>query len=286
MALTDRAPLRANIELPTTHKTIINWSFQHNNIKKDSTSFFGHIHPYYEMYVYLSGNISFAVNNTIYSLRPGDIIFTAPSYYHHCIYHEDCRHEHFCLYFPNPEPILESTFKLLAQKVYLHYPEEIRERIIESLMSIYDYSENQDMKNQFALVSEVYRLMSLLCTDLLAEDSTDHPENLQNILHYIGEHYMDISTIGDLTANFYMSQSTMERLFKKYLNITPYQYLENTRMAGAVRSLLAGKSVSQSALENGYPNCSHFITIFKKYFFVTPGQYQKENRNPGESKER
>ena len=64
------------------------------NDHKDDVS---HLHDCCEVYVNLSGDVSFAIGSHVYPVAPGDVIITRPNELHHCIYHSDCRHGHYCL---------------------------------------------------------------------------------------------------------------------------------------------------------------------------------------------
>ena len=58
-----------------------------------------HIHDECEIYVNLSGDVSFIVENKIYPVKPGDIIISKPFEYHHCVYHSNKLHKHFWILF-------------------------------------------------------------------------------------------------------------------------------------------------------------------------------------------
>ena len=62
-----------------------------------------HIHDTCEVYINLSGNVSFMVENSIYSIKSGDIIVIKPYEYHHCIYNDDSVHNHYWLMFSTNE---------------------------------------------------------------------------------------------------------------------------------------------------------------------------------------
>ena len=53
-----------------------------------------HIHEECEIYLNLSGDVSFEVENKIYPISRGSVIITRPYEYHHCIYHSDACHKH------------------------------------------------------------------------------------------------------------------------------------------------------------------------------------------------
>ena len=45
-----------------------------------------HIHKECEIYINLSGNVCFEVENRLYPVSRGSVIVTRPFEYHHCIY--------------------------------------------------------------------------------------------------------------------------------------------------------------------------------------------------------
>ena len=62
-----------------------------------------HIHAECEIYINLSGDVSFEVENRIYPVSRGSVIITRPFEYHHCIYHSNRSHEHFWITFSAKE---------------------------------------------------------------------------------------------------------------------------------------------------------------------------------------
>lgn len=62
-------------------------------------AFESHIHNECEIYINLSGDVSFVVENSCYLITPGSIIITRPFEYHHCVYHSNKLHKHFWMLF-------------------------------------------------------------------------------------------------------------------------------------------------------------------------------------------
>ena len=71
-----------------------------------------HIHDKCEIYVNLSGNVSFMVEGQLYPIKRGSVIITRPLEYHHCIYHDFSPHEHFWILFScaGNEPLFNAFF--------------------------------------------------------------------------------------------------------------------------------------------------------------------------------
>ena len=73
--------------------------FSISYLKIDATSPLNHneshIHKECEVYINLSGDVSFEVENRIYPISRGSVIITRPYEYHHCIYRSNALHEYF-----------------------------------------------------------------------------------------------------------------------------------------------------------------------------------------------
>ena len=65
------------------------------NSKSPENVFNSHIHKECEIYINISGDVSFVVEGQIYPVKPGSIIITKPYEYHHCVYHSNKLHRHF-----------------------------------------------------------------------------------------------------------------------------------------------------------------------------------------------
>ena len=58
-----------------------------------------HTHSEFELYINLSGDVSFLVENNLYDLKHGDVIIARPGEYHHCVYRSDAPHKLFWILF-------------------------------------------------------------------------------------------------------------------------------------------------------------------------------------------
>lgn len=86
-----------------------------------------------------------------------------------------------------------------------------------------------------------------------------------------------ILKVDDLTDRFEMSKRTLQRLFKKYVGVSPKWVIQRYRLHEAAEKLAAGETEnwSQMALDLGYYDQSHFIRDFKQIVGKTPADYLK-----------
>ncbi|MCV2886352.1 helix-turn-helix domain-containing protein [Aestuariibacter sp. AA17] len=82
--------------------------------------------------------------------------------------------------------------------------------------------------------------------------------------------------VASLTEKLGMSKRTLERTFRKQLNITPASYLTFLRMMKA-RWLLSYHALptAEVALECGFYDQAHFTHVFSRFVSETPRRYHK-----------
>ncbi len=82
-----------------------------------------------------------------------------------------------------------------------------------------------------------------------------------------------------LYDEIHLSKSQINREFKKYFNVTPYQYLLNRRIAIAqnllTKTKLSIKEISDSLC---FSDEYHFSSLFKKKNGMSPSAYKKNNQ--------
>lgn len=96
---------------------------------------------------------------------------------------------------------------------------------------------------------------------------------IEDICTYMGEHFSERISIGDLCELTALSKATLIRYFTKEKGISPYRYLENIRLGAAKKLLEKGVSPVETAIETGFTDQSHFTNFFKDYIGLTPKQY-------------
>lgn len=241
-----------------------------------------HIHDGCEIYVNLSGNVSFIVEQNIYAIRHGDIIITKPYEYHHCIYNTTEDHNHYWITFPvGQNEALLSAFlnRENGHGNLVRLPSNRRERFLNLCECLINVKQEQSLAS-FSLFMEILRFIDDGTHQYGVSAGDDGiPSRLSDMLLYINENFASIKNINELSKRFHISLSTTERYFKTYLGITPKKYLENKRLANACQLLHQNASVMQACFDSGFSDYSHFISLFKRSYHTTPLQYRKNGES-------
>ena len=238
-----------------------------------------HTHSSFEIYFNLSGNVSFIANDKIYKISKGNMIITNPYEYHHCIFHDNHEHEHYCMNFSADKS--SDLFKQFTGKT-----KNFVSLSAASVISVENHFKallNAASDTEFDSLCHFFRIMQIIESNsenhMEFDDPDVLPDNLKKALEIINVEYRNTITVSSLASELFVSVNTLERYFKQYLNISPKEYLMRKRLSYALYLLNDFCSISAVAMQSGFSDTSSFIQHFRHAFGKTPGQYLKEIKN-------
>ena len=105
--------------------------------------------------------------------------------------------------------------------------------------------------------------------------SAKQQETIARVKSFMDDHYADDFSLADLASRAHFSPYHFLRLFTACTGIPPHLYQQQVRIRQAKSKLLQGASLSETAVETGFGDQSHFSNVFKKMVGITPGEYVK-----------
>lgn len=240
-----------------------------------------HIHEYTELFFNISSEVSFLVNNKIFPIAHGNAVLVGANDIHVCIYEKSCNQEYFCLWI---DSVAESPISTLLKEAkgdgLLCFDSKTSESLRLLLFSLWDIYEVEGMDTERAsLFLQIVTLLSK--RNAISPMDANVPEQFQRILDDINENFASLHYVSDIISNHFVSSATLDRWFRRYLHITPREFLESKKLSHAANLLAAGESVTDACLRSGFSDCSHFIRLFKKKFGETPLKYKQRSTNNG-----
>lgn len=236
-----------------------------------------HIHKECEVYINLSGDVAFSVENRLYAVNRGTVILTMPYEYHHCIYRSNALHEHYWITFSahREQEFLRLFFnreKGMGNRIDLNEAQLTQaQELLEQLMD----DHRDDLERRISLL----RFFELLQNGT-EKNSQLHRNRLPVVvtkaLKYMDEHIREELNICFLAKQCNVSVNTLERQFKSHLGATPTEMLRRKRLFASMMYLKSGTSVTEAALQSGFSDYSGYIQLFRKQFGMTPGLYKKK----------
>lgn len=133
-----------------------------------------------------------------------------------------------------------------------------------------------DIKTTVSLVLSNYkhRFIDIVRTETPIND--DIPFIIKETITYINKNISEKLEISDLAKITRWKESHFIRIFKKYVGMTPYQYILSRKIEKA-KTLISETSIPivEISYELGFLSHSNFCIAFKKYSGKTPEEYRK-----------
>lgn len=224
---------------------------------------------------------------TAFKTTPGDIWINPPESPFSHVIDEPC---YFMILAIERDVFLDScTLNTNDEALQFLNNYNVHDETIKGIMELFLLEAKSGGKNGYGYLKN---LLALLAThyiqnysnfaDLQNARSTasnfDQPQ-IDRVDVYIANNICDPITVDDLADLLYCSKFYFLREFKKFVGITPYQYLMTKRLEEAKRRLLLPKSdIASVGFDLGFNDQSHFTRSFKKQFGMTPGQFQKTTK--------
>ena len=107
------------------------------------------------------------------------------------------------------------------------------------------------------------------------EKSATYNEQVDAILSYLNNNIQYPVSIGDLSRQFYISESYICRIFKSATGTTINKYVTARRISIAKSLLAEGIGVSEVCDRCGFSDYSNFLKAFTKSVGISPKKYSQ-----------
>ena len=248
-----------------------------------------HYHPYYEFYYLLSGTRRIFINDTIYSVKKGDLIIIPKGELHRTTYIGGETHERIVMVFSDAfiDPLINTLNPDTVKKFFdvrqisippnrRDYVEELFEKIIREHNGIDQYSDSMLTVYVYELILFVFRCNENSKTAYPAGDIGD--DIISDAARFISGNFTQNFSLAQLAAKYNMSPSYFSRKFKLCTGFGYKEYLITVRTIEACRLLLnTDMSITEIAEKCGFEDSNYFGDCFKKIKGISPREYRKAN---------
>lgn len=253
-----------------------------------------HWHSSLEVIMPIENEYTVIINGTSYLVMPGEVILIPPRELHSLIAPETGSRFIF-LFDLTPMSSLKGFAgiqSLLSQAIHLtkeKYP-KIYDEVINLLIQM---RTEYFSKTEYSEVTIYSLLMNMLVkfgynfvntNDLFPNvrlyKQKEYVQKFNNLMDYIDTHYMEDINLEEIALNTGFSKYHFSRLFKQYTGYTFCDYLCYRRIKAAEELLAkADLSITEVALQTGFPSISTFNRLFKQQKKCTPSEYRSKNSN-------
>ncbi len=259
--------------------------FSHRNTWYTSETFAEklHAHDYYELTIYVTGDVEYVNENTLISASPYTVVWFKPGQMHTSRLLANSQYERYLLYFSTDffsidgknTPIINfmehsTAGALKLSEKNINELTSILKRINKALICNKSYKEL--LVN--ALLIELFDLLNSPETEVVEgialEDTTSQ------IKQYIDTNYATITSVNEIAEHFFYSREHLSRVFKESFNISVAQYLSRKRILESL-PLLSTLGATNAGYAVGFRNHITFINAFKKIMGCLPSEYMSRH---------
>lgn len=135
-----------------------------------------------------------------------------------------------------------------------------------------------------AVMADINKLVSIMLRDITHIRRTDIPEEandadlqrIERIQKFVDSRYRDRISIKDLAKEEYINPYYLSHFFRNRIGTTFTDYLNHVRVEKATEMFYDKRlSITQIALNNGFPNVKSFNKVFKLKHNMTPSEYRQ-----------
>ena len=241
------------------------------------------------IYVY-SGTLSINVDGAVYSASEGQGIILNSRHLHsmYSVTGDDCEYLNitFSPVVLSAAPYIERTFvkPLLENEGFtamvLKLGQDWSDRIINGIRRIGDSYEQNGYDSLMESLSIVYDIWSMLYSRIprSGESRSNGKHELaimRLMIDHIRDHYNTKMTLESLCRAGGVSVSYGSKLFKKYLDSSPVDFVIDYRLNKSTHLLKhTGASVKEVAAKVGFANSCYYAKRFRERFGMTPSEFR------------
>lgn len=252
----------------------------------DSGPAFFHSHSYYEFFYMLSGTAEHYFNGKkeilqmgdLYIMKPGDIhnfLGSTEAYSHRDIMFSVRLWEIICDFYH-----IDIFSLLLPSQQKIHVSLDALRSFELSFVHYNEYLKNQDKLENNPFIYII--LGDIIKRFLIKSDSADNkdtpPAWFVSLINQLSLPENIRRDKREILCDYHYSQEHICRVFKKYMNETITDYINNKRLDLAVTLLCnTNKTVQTICHECGFESIPYFTRIFKEKFRKSPAKFRKSS---------
>lgn len=258
---------------------ILNFGYTFSQEVTDS--YFLHCHNFYEVYLFLEGDVDYLVEGQKYKPTPNSMLLLAPHVFHGVRINTDSPYRRFSMHFhpdilsPERRAFLLSAFpsfeKNPQQKIYYEHTERFYlPTYFEAFKACADRPDAIKEQQLPIYVEALLSQIVSMCETAAPAVQDGASGTVSRIIWYLNQHLGDEISLDLLSERFFISKHHLNKVFKKATGTTVFDYLLHKRVIAAQQLLISGSSAQEAALASGFKDYSSFYRSYTRILKHSP----------------
>ena len=265
--------------------------------KYESGAFLWHWHPEIELTLITKGTMLYRVNNHSFVLSKGQALFGNSSTLHTgaMLENQDCEYlsvtfdpklvygyENSAVYTKYVKPVIRNQ---MLSALHFDRSADWHRDVITILTEITQLESEKAPVYELDMICRLQAFWKLLflntepCTDETAHDKKTY-DRIRSIISYIEANYASDLTLKAISGSIHVSRSECSRLFKKYMQISLFDFIARYRIEKSVEYLTTTNySITEIADLTGFNDSNYYTKVFRRQKGCPPSRYRQAGRN-------
>ncbi len=233
-----------------------------------------HYHDTYELYFLEVGTREYFVEDKFFSVVPGEFVLIPPQKLHRT-------GGEFCV-----RTLIHFSYDFLLKK----FTTQVAQRLVSCFETVKITVPADQVTYMKGLLTQIQESKSetefaLLLAVLLEQLLKCGEQEIQfgqmgAVVAYINDHVASIQSIDQIAEAFYISKYHLCRVFKKNMQMTIVEYMNQVKMRKAKQLLeVTELGVGEIAERCGYHSVAYFSSLFRENTGESPSQYRKRTKH-------
>ncbi|TNJ63225.1 helix-turn-helix domain-containing protein [Paenibacillus hemerocallicola] len=247
-----------------------------------------HRHDFHEIFLLLSGEVSYVVDDRKYKMYPGDMLLIHAGVTHYPIINDDRKvYNRMVLWIKKDylnslcteETDLRSCFTA-DSSIRIITPDVTTYGSIKAAFDyLYQHVHMDFYGKDIMLRSYLEQLLVLInginrhFSVLFETDDIEKDLLIDSVLNYISRNFQNDLSLDQIAERFYLNKYHLNRRFRKFTGVTMYKFITEKRLEYAKVLIVRGIPITEVYKHCGFGDYCNFYRLFKNKFGISPKRY-------------
>ena len=248
-----------------------------------------HSHDFFEVYFFLDGNVTYYIENEVYTLEKGDVLIIPPGKLHRPVIEGEHPYERYVLWlyghYLSANEGLEQIVREITNMITI---KNTRRTVFEGdalkmLLGLFDKLlcdfQSKDALAPYTATSCIVLILREILDNFRHMEAAHEEQGdlIRQIISYLNANITHAPSLEALSEKFFVSKYYLSHRFKEHTKTTIHQYILMKKINLAKELLEKGGSPQEASDQCGFSTYSNFYKAFTQQTGISPRDFKKHH---------